>query len=237
MARTLINVPATAKRGEVIEIKTLISHPMETGYRTGPDGALIPRDIIHRFVCTYNGEEIFRADLFPAIAANPFIAFSTVATESGEIALSWTDEKGQTQRETGEDHGRMSVWHRFLPLLVLLALAGPGTGSAEADDRRSGFDFMGPQTQAMQSDDTSNPGMLAVLEGEELWNRKAGDADKSCADCHGDAARSMRGVAARLPGLRHGNRRPDQPGPAHQPVPGEEPGSRTFPLRTPAKIT
>ena len=58
----------------------------------------------------------------------------------------------------------MSVWHRFLPLLVLLALAGPDTCSAEADDRRSGFDFMGPQTQAMQSDDTSNPGMLAVLE-------------------------------------------------------------------------
>jgi sulfur-oxidizing protein SoxA len=98
----------------------------------------------------------------------------------------------------------MSVWHRFLPLLVLLALAGPGTGSAEADDRRSGFDFMGPQTQAMQSDDTSNPGMLAVLEGEELWNRKAGDADKSCADCHGDATRSMHGVAAHYPAFDPG---------------------------------
>src|SRR3954469_11950379 len=88
----------------------------------------------------------------------------------------------------------MSVWHRFLPLFVIVL-----AGSADADDRRSGFDFMGPQTQAMQSDDTSNPGMLAVLEGEELWNRKAGDADKSCADCHGDAARSMRGVAAQYP--------------------------------------
>jgi len=55
MARTLINVPAKAKRGEVIEIKTLISHPMESGYRVGTSGTMIPRDIIRRFVCTYNG--------------------------------------------------------------------------------------------------------------------------------------------------------------------------------------
>src|SRR4051794_36417903 len=92
----------------------------------------------------------------------------------------------------------MSAWHRFLPLFAIV-LAGPGTGPADADDRRSGLDFMGPQTQAMQSDDTSNPGMLAVLEGEELWNRRAGDAGKSCADCHGDAKRSMHGVAAHYP--------------------------------------
>jgi len=99
MARVLINLPARAKRGEIIEIKTLIAHPMETGYRLGPTGAAIPRDIIHRFRCTYNGEEVFRAELFPAIAANPFIAFFTVATQSGEIALSWTDDHGQTQTE------------------------------------------------------------------------------------------------------------------------------------------
>ena len=99
MARALIHVPAAAKRGEVIEIKTLISHVMETGYRVGPTGAAIPRDIINRFVCTYNGAEVFRAELFPAIAANPFIAFFTVATESGEIAFSWTDDHGETQTE------------------------------------------------------------------------------------------------------------------------------------------
>jgi sulfur-oxidizing protein SoxZ len=99
MARVLINLRAHARRGEVIEIKTLIAHPMETGYRVGPTGAAIPRDIINRFTCTYNGEEVFRADLFPAIAANPFIAFSTVATESGELAFSWTDDHGQTQIE------------------------------------------------------------------------------------------------------------------------------------------
>ena len=80
MARVLINVPPTAKRGQIIEIKALISHPMETGFRTGPDGNLVPRNIIKRFTCNYNGEEIFSADLFPAITANPFITFTTVAT-------------------------------------------------------------------------------------------------------------------------------------------------------------
>jgi sulfur-oxidizing protein SoxZ len=99
MALVLINLPAQAKRGEIIEIKTLIAHPMETGYRLGPTGAAIPRDIISGFVCTYNGDQVFRAELFPAIAANPFIAFSTVATESGEIAFSWTDDHGRTQTE------------------------------------------------------------------------------------------------------------------------------------------
>jgi sulfur-oxidizing protein SoxZ len=99
MARVLINLPARARRGEVIDIKVLIAHPMETGYRLGPTGAVIPRDIINRFVCTYGGEEVFRAELFPAIAANPFLAFSTRATESGEIAFSWTDDHGETQTE------------------------------------------------------------------------------------------------------------------------------------------
>ena len=100
MARALINVPATAKRGDIIEIKALISHPMETGYRTGPDGALVPRDIINRFMCTYNGEEIFSADLFPAIAANPFFSFTTIATESGLIAFRWIDDQGRAHLET-----------------------------------------------------------------------------------------------------------------------------------------
>ena len=99
MGNALVNVPPRARRGEIIEIKTLIAHPMETGYRVGPAGAAIPRDIINRFLCTYNGEEVFRAELFPAIVANPFIAFFTIATESGEIVFSWTDDHGETQTE------------------------------------------------------------------------------------------------------------------------------------------
>ena len=100
MARALISIPTTAKRGDILEIKTLVQHPMETGYRRDNSGGVIPRDIIQHFVCTYNGEEVFRAELFPAIAANPFIAFTTVAAESGTIAFSWTTGAGETQTES-----------------------------------------------------------------------------------------------------------------------------------------
>ena len=100
MARALINIPQKAKRGEIIEIKTLMSHPMETGFRTGADGQLVPRDIIEKFVCTYNGEVVFSAQLHPAITANPFISFTTMATESGTLVFSWTDNKGETQVQT-----------------------------------------------------------------------------------------------------------------------------------------
>jgi sulfur-oxidizing protein SoxZ len=94
MASALINVPARAKRGEIIEIKTLMSHIMETGYRRTAAGEVVPRDIITSFTCRYNGVEIFRADLFPAIAANPFIAFFTVATESGKFDFDWVGDSG-----------------------------------------------------------------------------------------------------------------------------------------------
>jgi sulfur-oxidizing protein SoxZ len=94
MASALINVPKTAKRGEIIEIKTLMSHIMETGYRRLASGEMVPRDIITSFSCRYNGTEIFRADLFPAIAANPFITFFTVATESGKFEFEWIGDKG-----------------------------------------------------------------------------------------------------------------------------------------------
>ena len=96
MARALINIPAKAKRGQVIEIKTLISHVMESGFRHSTVGAAIPRDIITSFTCTYNGEEIFRAELSPAIAANPLMTFTTVATESGTLEFKWLGDKGFT---------------------------------------------------------------------------------------------------------------------------------------------
>jgi sulfur-oxidizing protein SoxA len=84
--------------------------------------------------------------------------------------------------------------HRIALLLALLTLP-----TLAQSPRRSGFDDMAPSTQAMQRDDTANPGMLWVQEGEALWAARAGRAEKSCADCHGDAARTMRGVAARYP--------------------------------------
>lgn len=94
MPSALINVPAKAKRGDVIEIKTLMSHIMETGYRHTASGEAIARDIITSFACRYNGTEIFRADLFPAIAANPFITFFTTATESGKFEFEWIGDNG-----------------------------------------------------------------------------------------------------------------------------------------------
>ena len=100
MARALINVPAKAKPGEIIAIKALIQHPMETGYRVGLNGELIPRDIIREFTCSYNGREIFHATLHPAIAANPFISFFTVATETGRIEFKWTGDNGFSVTES-----------------------------------------------------------------------------------------------------------------------------------------
>ena len=99
-ARALINVPAKARKGEIVEIKTLIAHPMETGFRVGLNGALIPRDIITNFVCTYNGEEVFRAEFSPAIAANPFLTFFTTATATGTIAFNWTGDDGFSATES-----------------------------------------------------------------------------------------------------------------------------------------
>lgn len=100
--RALVNVPKQAKRGDIIEIKTLVSHVMETGYRRDYAGKVFPRDIIGTLTCTYNGAEVFRAELFPAISANPFLTFSTVATESGEIVLTWTGDNGFTHTETAK---------------------------------------------------------------------------------------------------------------------------------------
>lgn len=100
MARVLLNVPKTVRRGEPIEVRVLISHSMESGQRRGEDGRLIPRQIINSFVCTYNGAEVLRLELHPAIAANPFFTFAARAEESGAVVLTWTDDAGVTQTES-----------------------------------------------------------------------------------------------------------------------------------------
>ncbi len=99
MARTLINAPSTAKRGDVIEIRATIGHPMETGFRPGDDGRILPRNLIKRFSCHYNGELVFSAELFSAVAANPYLAFHTIAIESGTLALTWEGDNAFTQTE------------------------------------------------------------------------------------------------------------------------------------------
>ena len=100
MARAIVKVPANARPGEIIEIKTLVSHPMETGFRRTQLGALIARDIITQFVCTYNGAEIFSAEFYPAVAANPYLAFTTRATESGIISCTWIGDNGYSLTES-----------------------------------------------------------------------------------------------------------------------------------------
>jgi sulfur-oxidizing protein SoxZ len=97
MASALVNVPRQAKRGDTIEIRTLISHTMETGYRHTSTGEVVPRDIITSFTCRFNGAEVFRADLFPAVAANPFVSFFKVASESGTFEFEWIGDNGFLQ--------------------------------------------------------------------------------------------------------------------------------------------
>ena len=98
-ARTLIQFPATAGRGEVIQVRVTIAHGMETGYRPGMDGRRVPRDILRTFSCRYNGETVFSAELYPAIAANPFFAFHLVADQSGTLEFEWQGDHGFSQVE------------------------------------------------------------------------------------------------------------------------------------------
>jgi sulfur-oxidizing protein SoxZ len=100
MARTLINAPKTAKRGEVIEIRATIGHPMETGFRPDENGKILPRNILKKFSCRYNDELVFSAEMFSAVSANPYLAFHTLATESGTLALTWEGDNGFSQTET-----------------------------------------------------------------------------------------------------------------------------------------
>ena len=99
-------------------------------------------------------------------------------------------------------------WRVYVALLQA-AIAIPACATEMASsERRSGYDFMSRETRAMQDDDAANPGMLWVLDGEALWERKAGAAGSACIDCHGDARTSMKGVAARYPAFDAGRARP-----------------------------
>jgi sulfur-oxidizing protein SoxZ len=100
IARTHITVPATARRGDVVELRTLIAHAMETGYRVGDAGQVLPRDILRRFECRLDGELVFAADLAPAISANPYIAFTLRAENSGTLSFKWEGDNGFSWTET-----------------------------------------------------------------------------------------------------------------------------------------
>jgi len=89
-----IKLPKEAKKGDVIEIKTLIAHVMETGLLKDPDGKIIPRKIINKFTAEFNGKPVFSVDIEPAVAANPYMQFTAKVEESGTFKFTWTDDDG-----------------------------------------------------------------------------------------------------------------------------------------------
>jgi sulfur-oxidizing protein SoxZ len=89
-----VRVPKDVKAGDIVEIKTLISHEMETGHRVDSQGKSVPRKIINRFVARFNGQEVFRADWHPSISAHPYQSFFLKATVSGLLDFTWTEDGG-----------------------------------------------------------------------------------------------------------------------------------------------
>jgi sulfur-oxidizing protein SoxZ len=89
-----IVVPGSVRKGEIFTVKTIISHPMETGLRKDEHGSVIPRKIINKFSCTYGGTLVFSVDLHEAVSANPFFEFELVATESGKLQFVWEEDGG-----------------------------------------------------------------------------------------------------------------------------------------------
>jgi sulfur-oxidizing protein SoxZ len=100
MSNARVRVPSSVKKGEVFEVKSLISHKMESGQRKDDEGNTIPRMIINEFKATYNGDVVFSADWHPAISTNPYMSFYMKAEESGDLVLSWTDDNNETVTET-----------------------------------------------------------------------------------------------------------------------------------------
>ena len=95
MSVVRILVPPQAKRGELVEIRIAIQHPMETGFRMDNLGKVIPKNTISHLLCRYNGVDVFRAEMGSGIAANPYLQFYLVAQESGNVEFTWMDDAGE----------------------------------------------------------------------------------------------------------------------------------------------
>jgi len=90
-----IQVPPSVKKGEVFEVRVLVQHPMETGFRRDVNGATIPLNVVDRIACRIGGREVFSAELGTGIAANPYLVFTAVAETSGTVELAWSDDRGE----------------------------------------------------------------------------------------------------------------------------------------------
>lgn len=99
MGNALLDIPKSVKAGEIFTVKVVLSHVMETGYRRDISGKPIPRNIIKWFACTYGGAEVFRCDMTQAVAANPYLGFTTIATVSGPMVMIWEDDEGTRATE------------------------------------------------------------------------------------------------------------------------------------------
>ena len=95
-----VRVSEKAKRGEPVEVRAMVMHPMESGFRLDNVGQPIPRHIVDTFACTYGGKEVFRAKLHPAMSTNPYFVFYVVAAQSDDLLLTWTDDHGQIATHT-----------------------------------------------------------------------------------------------------------------------------------------
>jgi len=101
-SRTLVTMPAIAKKGDIVDIRIVVQHDMESGFRRDETGQAVARDIIRNFVCTYNEVEVFRVELHPGMGANPMLMFTTLATESGTLEFKWSGDNGYASSATSK---------------------------------------------------------------------------------------------------------------------------------------
>lgn len=97
-----VRVPRDAKPGDSVSVRTLISHPMESGNRRGSDGNLVPRSIINRFTCAFNGEMVVDVTIHPGVSTNPYFQFDAKVNASGSFEFTWYDDDGSVYTETAE---------------------------------------------------------------------------------------------------------------------------------------
>ena len=100
--QTRVRLPGSLLAGEAAEVLTMINHPMESGFREGPDGDVLPRHIIHSFLVKLDGEQVLEADLHPSMSANPYLRFHLRPSQSGTVTMTWEDDEGRTAREEAE---------------------------------------------------------------------------------------------------------------------------------------
>ncbi|MBN8532832.1 MAG: thiosulfate oxidation carrier complex protein SoxZ [Rhizobiales bacterium] len=101
MATANVLIPRSViRKGDIVTLKAIIAHPMETGFRRTETGGEIPRNIIRHVSCHYDGVEVFSCDFHPSISANPFLAFTTIATKTGPVSFIWTGDNGFRHVET-----------------------------------------------------------------------------------------------------------------------------------------